>query len=359
MSNISWKEYEDLDCKLTANAIYYDSKGEGKIHPEYYYLDTLLDVLRNGEEKPIFDSETGEVMPDKSLLSMFGKHLRFDLNDGFPVYTTKKVFVRGAFEEMLWFLKGDGNITELIQKNIHIWDDWGWKYYHDNQLYGFFPDVNTKEDLIRTLKETNQPFHIPLHYTNFTGYKYPTFHYDDSNNSWSEIHKLDQMNWVVENLPKRPERKSYYVTCWNPTEAYQMAEECDRESVVIVACHIDHILNVSRGKLCMRVGIRSNDMFLGNPFNVAQYAMLLHMYSFLTKFPVGELLINIDDCHIYYDHIDQCKEQIARCPRQLPKLHIRDRGQKRMQDFVFEDFTLEGYDPHPPIKGDLTVVGGY
>lgn len=226
--------------------------------PEYQYLHLLNRILTEGEDKPIFDSNTGEVMPGKSLRSLFGAQLRFDLSEGFPLYTTKKVFWRGAFEEMLWFIKDRGNVTALIQKDIHIWDDWAWKYYQQlrtkfqvlwSLLHQASAKITSQAELVDFLKRTNHPLHLPLHYTNFTGYNYTHAESDQ----WIQV---DQMQWVVENLPKRPERKSYYVTCWNPAEAYQMAEECGNESVVIVACHIDHLVNISNGRLNLRVGIR-------------------------------------------------------------------------------------------------------
>lgn len=305
------------------------------MHPEYQYLNLLQDVLENGFDKPVFGN------PDVFVRSVFGRQLRFDLSQGFPVYTTKKVFWRGAFEEILWFIKDGGNVTALIQKGIHIWDEWAYKHYKATNPVG--GELISQEEFIDRVVESGFPFYIPIHYTNFT--------------EWNE--HLDQMQWVVDNLPKKPERKSYYVTCWNPEQAYQMADLSGKESVVLVACHTDHLVNVTGGKLNLRVTIRSNDLLLGQPFNVAQYGMLAHMYAKLCKFPVGELVVNIDDAHIYSNHFEQVKEQISRSPLPFPQLEIRDRGQKRMQDFCFEDFTLVGYESHPPIKGEITVVGGY
>ena len=305
------------------------------MHPERQYLDLLEDVLKNGHDKPVFGN------PGVFVRSVFGRQLRFDLSKGFPIYTTKKVFYRGAFEEMLWFLKGSGNVTELASKGVHIWDEWAWKHYktHSPEPCKY---VNM-DDFIRHLVADRIAFRIPIHYTNFT--------------SWNG--HLDQMQWVVENLPKKPERKSYYVTCWNPAEAYQMADQCGNNSVVLVACHTDHIVNVTNEKLNLRVTIRSNDLLLGNPFNVAQYAMLTHMYAKLCGFPVGDLVVNIDDAHIYSNHFERVEEQIVRSPYPFPQIEIKDRGQKRMRDFVYEDFRVIGYESHPPIKGEITVVGGY
>lgn len=308
------------------------------MHPEYQYLNLLKDVLDNGEDKPVFGN------PDVFVRSVFGRQLRFDLSKGFPIYTTKKVFYRGAFEEMLWFLKDGGNVTKLIQKGVHIWDEWAWKYWK-TLANDRIPehDFASQDELTSYLADEDVPFYIPIHYTNFT--------------NWND--RLDQMNWVVTNLPKKPERKSYYVTCWNPEEAYQMADECDRESVILVACHTDHIVNVTGGKLNLRVTIRSNDLFLGSSFNAAQYAMLTHMYAKLCGFPVGDLVVNIDDAHIYSNHFEQVREQISREPLPFPQLEILDRGQKKMQDFEYSDFKITGYESRPPIKGDITVVGGY
>jgi len=298
------------------------------MHAEQQYLDLLQDVLDNGHDKPVFGN------PDVFVRSVFGRQLMFNLSEGFPVYTTKKVFYRGAFEEMLWFIKDEGDVTKLIQKGVHIWDEWAYKYSKSSR---------TQEEFIADLESSGSPCHIPIHYTNFT--------------KWGGY--LDQMDWVVQNLPKKPERKSYYVTCWNPEQAYQMSEQSGLESVVLVACHTDHIVNVTGGKLNLRVTIRSNDLLLGNPFNVAQYAMLTHLYAQLCGFPVGDLVVNIDDAHIYSNHFDQVKEQITRSPYPFPQIKIKERGQERMQDFMYEDFQIVGYQSHPPIKGDITVVGGY
>lgn len=306
------------------------------ISGEQQYLDLLQDVLENGEDKPVFGSD------NVFIRSVFGRSLRFDMADGFPVYTTKKVFTRGPIEEYLWFLKDGGNLTALINKGVRIWNEWGYKYWQQHQNLPI-DRTSTQEEFVQYLKESQTPYFIPIHYSNFT--------------SWNG--HLDQMAWVCKELPKRPFRKSYYVTCWNPEQAYQMAEISDRESVVLVACHTDHYLNVFKGRLSLRVTIRSNDLFLGNPFNVCQYAALLHMYSFLCGYEPGELLVNIDDAHIYSNHFEQVKEQISRQTYSFPRLVLKDRGQKNMQDFVAEDFAIEGYTSHPTLKGDITVVGGY
>lgn len=309
------------------------------MHAEQQYLSLLQDVLENGEDKPVFGN------PGVYVRSVFGRQLRFDLSQGFPIYTTKKTFYRGAFEEMMWFIQGTSNVTDLIQKNVNIWNDWAYKSFKEGdrqQAWELSRDC-TQDEFIAFLKETGKPYLIPIHYSNFT--------------KWNGY--LDQMQWVVEQLPKRPERKSYYVTCWNPEQAYQMADIAGHRSVVLVACHTDHLVNVTGGRLNLRVSIRSNDLLLGNPFNVAQYAMLTHMYAFLCKIPVGELVVNIDDAHIYSNHFEQVQEQIKREPLPFPSFKIKNRGQTRMQDFEFSDFIVAGYQSHPPIKGDITVVGGY
>jgi thymidylate synthase len=360
------EEFELVNAGYVLDSNYY----QDHTHPEFQYLRALYEILSHGDEKALFDSSTKNEMSDRKIKSKFGYQMRFPLSEGFPIYTTKKVFYRGAFEEMLWFIKDGGNITPLLQKNVHIWDEWAWKYFQglterEKDAYDYEAETkgystDTQEEFINFLTSTGTDFSIPLHYTNFTSWKYNKLELSKDCSGFEYTGKtLNQMNWVVTQLPKRPERKSYYVTCWNPTEAYQMAEECGRESVVIVACHTDHLVNISGGKLNLRVSIRSNDMFLGNPFNVAQYALLTHMYAFLTGYPVGDLVVNIDDAHIYSNHFEQAREQIIRKPLPLANFSIVDRGQKRMEDFVYEDFLLENYESHKPIKGDITTVGGY
>lgn len=301
---------------------------------EQSYLDLLQDVMINGVTKSVFGQS------DVTIKSVFGRQLRFDLSEGFPIYTTKKVYYRGAFEEMLWFIKGDGDITDLVKRGVHIWDEWAYKHFKKQ-------DISTslsQDEFISGLTERNEPFYLPIHYTNFT--------------NWGE-HNLDQMQWVVDGIRKNPDRKSYYVTCWNPEQAYQMAEQCNQESVVLVACHTDHLVNVSDGKLSLRVNIRSNDLFLGNPFNVAQYAMLTHLYALLTGYEIGSLVVNIDDAHIYSNHFEQIETQLTRTPSKFPSFYIKDRGQKKMQDFLISDFLVEDYHPQSTIKGEVTLVGGY
>lgn len=300
---------------------------------EQQYLDLLQDVVSTGNKKTIFGHD------DKYIISKFGALLRFDLQQGFPIFTTKKVFWRGAFEEMLWFIKGTGDVGELHRKGVHIWDDWAFKHYkkhHEN--CGTFEQFQQE-----VLDDPSTSVIIPIHYTNAT--------------NWG--HYLDQTKWVIDGIKKTPDRKSFLVNYWRPDHTYAMAEQCGNESVVLPACHTHYSVNISSGKLSLMLYMRSWDLFLGAPFNVAQYALLTTMYAHCTGYQPGELVIAAADHHVYSDHIDQVKEQCNRETRQLPRLNILDRGQKYLQDYRMTDFQISNYNPHSSIRGDITVVGGF
>lgn len=295
---------------------------------ELQYLRLLENVLRNGTDKPVFGHK------DKFVRSLFGAMLRFDMRDGsIPIYTTKRVFYRGAFEEMLWFLEGTGDVVQLHNKKVFIWDDWAAKALNIT-VEDFAAKVESGE--ITECK-------IPLHYTNGTNW-------DGS---------LNQFDWAVEQIKAKPYRKSYLVNFWNPATVYHMADATGNESVCLPACHYSHQVVVNDGQLSLMVNIRSNDLLLGNPFNVSQYAMLLRMYCHLTGFLPGDLVVSIGDAHIYSDHFAQAWEQISRVPRPFPKLEVIDNNQTSIQGFKYSDFKVTGYDPHAKIKADITVVGGY
>ena len=308
---------------------------------EQQYLDLLKDVLNNGNKKDIFGVQ------DKYILSVFGRLLRFNLsNNTIPIYTTKKVYWKGAFKEMLWFLSGTNNVAELAKQKVNIWNEFAYKYFKqqhkDTEL--------ALDDFVQQYLLDKEEFSIPTHYSNSTKWKY----YDEYCTNY-----LDQTKYIIDSVKKNPDRKSYVVSYWNPTEVYSMADECNNESVVLPACHFTYTVNISNNKLSLSVKIRSNDLPLGNPFNVTQYALLTHMYASCCGYEAGELVVMIDDAHIYSDQIEAVQNQLERTPTAFPKLKIKDRGQKYLTDFVFNDFEILDYDPQDTIKTPLTVVGGY
>jgi thymidylate synthase len=312
---------------------------------EQQYLDLLEYVLTYGTKKTIFGHE------DKYILSKFGALLRFDLSQGFPIITTKKTYYKGAFAELLWFIEGSGDVVKLHKQGVNIWDSWGCKYWNQNE-----DEKLILEQYQQAIDDGEILGHrIPLHYKNSTAWHYSI----EYQGFGQEVFKLDQTKWVIDNIQKTPDRKSFLVSYWNPTEVYQMADECGNESVSLPACHTHYSVNVSEGKLSLMLYMRSWDLLLGAPFNIAQYALLTHMYAQCTGFDVGELVITAADHHIYSDHIEQVTEQISRQPLEFPTISIKQRGQKYLQDFVLEDFEINNYQYHKPIKAPITVVGGY
>lgn len=299
---------------------------------ELRYQLLLLKVLMLGKKKEVFNN------PDKSIVSLFSENLSFDLSGGrIPIYTTKNVYWKGALKEMLWFIKGEGDITDLAKNKVRIWDKWALKHYLESG--NSFEGNHT--EFVDQLVSNNVSYRIPIPYTDFTNWE-----------------GTNQMDWVCKNIVKDPDRKHYLVSAWNPKRLYQMATDED-ESVVIAACHWGHCLNVVEGKLNMHLFIRSNDLFLGNPFNVCQYGFLLRMYCKLTGFHPGRLAVTITDAHIYSNQIQQVKEQLLKIPRQFPTVEIVDKEYKSIKDFTYNDFIVKGYKPGKTIKADVVLAGGY
>lgn len=315
---------------------------------EQQYLDLLKDVLDNGEETPIFGST------DKYLLSCIGTTLKFDLTKGFPILTTKKIFYKGSFIELLWFIQGTGNIVDLHKQKVKYWNGWGVKHWNrmnnTNLTKEEYGELIDKGDIVKHC--------IPLHYTNITNWEYINRESVllDSQYTFSS---LDQSKWLIDNIQKTPERKSFLVSHWNPETTYQMSEKTGRESIELPACPFYHHVLIKGNKLNLVVGIRSSDIFLGLPLNIAQYALLTHMYAHILKKQVSQVIFHLNDYHAYSNLQEQIKDQLIREPYMFPKLEIKDRGQQYLQDFSIEDFNVLNYKSHSTLKGELTIVGGY
>ncbi|OHA63302.1 MAG: thymidylate synthase [Candidatus Wildermuthbacteria bacterium RIFCSPHIGHO2_12_FULL_45_9] len=311
-------------------------------HPEYQYLYLLQDILDNGAIKHEFNTGI-------EFRSVFGRQIRFDLSQGFPLLTTKKVFWRGITHELLWFLKGDSNIKYLVDNDVHIWDDWAYRIYKE-QLEKLGANVMSQQDFIAKLKE-NDAFAAKwgdiLTVYGRMWRKWPA----------SDGREIDQIAWVIEKLKKNPDRRHYVVSAWNPDFIYEMASAGNARPVPPF-CHTMFQFNVINGKLSLQLYQRSADMFLGVPFNIASYALLLMMLAQVTGYPPGDFVHTFGDAHIYGNHYEQVHEQLKRDPRPFPTMVINPE-RKHIDDFTFEDFKLEGYDPHPLLKGEVTVVGGF
>jgi thymidylate synthase len=311
-------------------------------HPEYQYLDLARDIMENGSWK--ISHSTGV-----KLKSVFGRQIRFDLSKGYPLLTTKKVFSRGITHELLWFLSGSSNIKYLVDNNVHIWDEWAYKKYTwvmaDQKkkpitFDEFMAKAKAEPKFLQKWGELGPVYGVQWR-------KWPT----------SGKKTVDQLGWAIEKIKKYPQKKHYIISAWNAGCIYEMSGS-HSASMVIAPCHTMYHINITGDKLSLLLYQRSADYFLGVPFNIASYALLTLMLAQVTGYKPGDFVHTFGDVHIYENHMDQMKEQIARTPRPFPTMKLNP-AVKKIDDFKFEDFELVGYDPHPPIKGEITVVGGF
>ncbi|MFH1827389.1 MAG: thymidylate synthase [bacterium] len=315
-------------------------------HPEYQYLDLLKDIFKNGKDKKIWGN------PGVKIRAVFGRQIRFDLGQGFPLLTTKKVFLRGIIQELIWLLKGSSNIKYLVDNDVHIWDEWGYKQYLDLVKKEKVKNKLSMEEYINKVK-TNAIF----------AKKYGELGsvYGVQWRSWPTSTKrtIDQLGWAINKLkdPKQRFRKHIMISAWNPEYIYEMAVSRET-SVVLPPCHTIYQFNVIRDKLNLQLYQRSADVFLGVPFNIASYALLLLIVAKIVNLKPGDFVHTFGDIHIYNNHFQQVKEQIKRKPRPFPKIKINSKV-KNIDNLKFEDFELIGYNPHPALKGEVTVVGGF
>ncbi len=308
-----------------------------KEHPEYQYLDLAKDILENGLKKKVYGAKT-------YIKSVFGRQIRFDLSKGFPLLTTKKVFIRSIIYELLWFIKGSSNIKYLADNNVHIWDDWAYKKYP-------YKKKLNQNDFIKKIKENPR-------FAKKWGELGPVYGVQWRKWPTSDKREIDQLGWVINNLKgKTPYRKHFVVSAWNPEYIYQMASSREK-SVVLPPCHTLFHFNAYGNKLSLQLYQRSADLFLGVPFNIASYALLLLMVSHVTGFKPGTFVHTFGDVHIYSNHFNQIKEQLTRKPRAFPKM-ILNKNIKKIDDFKYSDFSLKDYNPYPSLKGEVTVVGGF
>ena len=262
------------------------------------YLDLLADIMANGTDRA---DRTGT-----GTRSVFGRQMRFDLADGFPLLTTKKLHLKSIIHELLWFLRGDTNVGYLQQNGVRIWNEWA-------------------------DPETGDLGHI-------YGYQW---------RSWPDYSggHIDQIAAAVETLRSNPESRRNIVSAWNVA---------DLPAMNLPPCHILFQFYVAGGRLSMQLYQRSADCFLGVPFNIASYALLLLMTAQVTGLEPGEFVHTLGDAHIYLNHMEQVRTQLAREPRALPRMRLNP-DVRDLLGFVYDDFTLEGYDPHPHIAGKVSV----
>ena len=301
---------------------------------EQQYLELLKDILKNGKFK---DDRT-----KTGTKSLFGRQLRYDLSKGFPLLTTKKVFLKGIIYELLWFLRGESNIKYLIDNGVHIWDEWPYKYYKTKNLKFKNKKILTQEEYVQKIKDDKEFAKKWADLGPIYGVQW---------RKWKKQGRgeVDQIKQVIEDIKKTPTSRRLIVTAWNPGEIDEIVE---REG--LPPCHTLFQFYVNRGKLSVQLFQRSADSFLGVPFNIASYALLLMMIAQVTNLKPGEFVHTFGDVHIYSNHIKQVKEQLKRKPKRLPKMVINP-NVKDINKFKFEDFELIGYNPHPAIKAPVAV----
>ena len=261
------------------------------------YLDLLSHIMEHGTDK---SDRTGT-----GTRSVFGYQMRFNLADGFPLLTTKKLHLKSIIHELLWFLKGDTNARYLQENGVRIWNEWADENGDLGHIYGYqwrsWPDYNGGH--------------------------------------------IDQISEVIETIKNNPDSRRIIVSAWNVA---------DLPNMNLPPCHAFFQFYVADGKLSLQLYQRSADSFLGVPFNIASYALLLMMVAQVTGLEVGDFVHTLGDAHIYNNHFEQIKEQLSRDTRKLPRMVINPEV-KNIFDFKYEDFTLEDYDPHPHIKGIVAV----
>lgn len=303
------------------------------------YLDLLQDIKSNGDTK---GDRTGT-----GTTSVFGRQMRFDLSKGFPAVTTKKLYMRSVVHELLWFLKGSGNIEYLAQNDVHIWDEWPYKAYlkANNQEV---PESSSDQWMVG-LKEFISSIANDHEFATKWGDLGPVYgvqwrHWPDGNGG-----DIDQIKNAIDTIKTNPNSRRNIVSAWNVAEIDEIVKIGG-----LPPCHNLFQFNVRGNKLDLQLYQRSADTFLGVPFNIASYALLLSMVAQVTDLEPGDFVHTLGDTHLYLNHLDQVDEQLLREPRPLPALRLNPKI-KSIDDFTFEDISLENYDPHPPIKAPIAV----
>lgn len=314
-----------------------------RMHPEYQYLNLMRKLI----DKGVGQVDKGTGVKTYSLFAGQAGEFVFDLSEGFPLLTTKKVFFNGIKHELYWFLSGQSNIKYLVDHNVHIWDDYPYMIYMEKVRDAKEPNMSKEEfiERIRTDEEfVRQHGELPHIY----------------GESWRRLprdgREIDQVAWVLEEMTRDPDAHNLLVDSWRPEYHHGMARQ--GEAMRFPICHNLYQLNVQRGKVNLQLYQRTADIFLGVPFNIASYAALAHIFAHLTGNRPGEFTHVFGDVHIYEDHIPAAEEQLRREPKSFPTLHISNEATS-LDTFRADHLTLGGYDPHLPIRAQLTPAGGY
>ncbi len=295
------------------------------------YLD-LLKTIR----------DTGVVKGDRTgtgTKSIFGYQMRFNLAEGFPLLTTKKVFTKGIIHELLWFLKGDTNIGYLVRNGVHIWDNDAYRFYGELCAKNDVQPIEREEFLARATEGAMSPIE---------GYRYGDLGsvYGSQWRSWGapDGRVIDQIEEVIRTIKTNPNSRRMIVSAWNVA---------DVEGMALPPCHVLFQFYVAEGRLSCQLYQRSADTFLGVPFNIASYALLTHIIAQICDLEVGDFVHTLGDTHLYLNHFEQVEEQLSREPRPLPRLHLNP-AVKSISEVRFEDIEIVDYNPHPTIKAPMS-----
>lgn len=287
------------------------------------YLELCKTILEKGTKK---EDRTGT-----GTISYFGYQMRFDLEEGFPLLTTKKVHLKSIIHELLWFISGSTNIKYLVDNNVKIWNEWPYEIYKKSDSY----QNETLDEFVEKIKESDE-------FASKWGELGPVY-----GKQWRDFNGegIDQLENLINQIKTNPYSRRHIICAWNPCEVDKMA---------LPPCHSFIQFYVNDGKLSCQLYQRSGDVFLGIPFNIASYALFTMMIAQVTSLKPGVFVHTIGDAHIYLNHIDQVNLQLSREPRELPTMKINP-DVKSIYDFKYEDFELENYNPHKGIKGKVAV----
>jgi thymidylate synthase len=314
---------------------------------ENQYLQLLRDVLKGGVRK---EDRTGT-----GTVSTFGYQMRFPLEEGFPLLTTKRVSFKLIASELLWFMRGDTNIRYLLQHNNNIWNEWAFKRWVESDEYAG-PDMRdfglrSQQDQVFAAAYEEQMHAFKSRILGDEGFaaRYGELGdvYGKQWRAWktTQGETIDQLKDVIETIKRNPDSRRLIVSAWNPEDVPTMA---------LPPCHTMFQFYVAEGKLSCQLYQRSGDIFLGIPFNIASYALLTHLIAHECGLGVGDFVHTLGDAHIYNNHLDQIEAQLGREPKSLPKLKLNP-DKSSAFEFELSDLTLEGYDPHPAIKAPVAV----
>ncbi len=289
------------------------------------YLELCSKILNEGTFK-------GD-RTNTGTYSLFGAQMRFDLSEGFPLLTTKRVHLKSIIHELLWFIKGDTNIKYLVDNDVRIWNEWPYEIFKKSSEY----NGESLEEFVEKIKLDDE-------FAKKHGDLGPVYGKQWRNFGNGE-NAVDQLGDVIKQIKENPNSRRLIVCAWNPLEIDKMA---------LPPCHSLFQFYVTDSKLSCMLYQRSADLFLGVPFNIASYALLTMMVAKVCNLELGEFVHTLGDVHIYSNHIEQINKQLTRTPRSLPKMNILN-DRKNIEDFVFEDFELVDYNPYKGIKGKVAV----